>query len=242
MSKYTTEVRYICEVNSNLKESVGLSSVNTIIESARTKIFNFDYPIFDVEYRKVLETKILKHFYTREIGLETVGLWKLKLETKLGEIMPFYNQLYNSTLLEFNPLYTSNVERKHDTKVEDTGKNIGNINTTGNGTDTTSNTGKTTDRMSETPQGSLTDLESNKYLTEATIIDSTIGGSVVSVNSSVMNKVEDNNNTTIEAYLESVKGFEGGSASKLLLEYRQTFLNIDMQVIEDLEELFFQLW
>ena len=67
MSKYTTEVRYICEHFSDLNESVGYYKVNEVIEKSRGKIFNFDYPIFDEKYRSVIETKILKHYYTREM-------------------------------------------------------------------------------------------------------------------------------------------------------------------------------
>ena len=58
MSKYTTEVRFICEQNAGLIESEGCDSVDRIIDSARSKIFNFYYPIFDEDYRSVLEHKI----------------------------------------------------------------------------------------------------------------------------------------------------------------------------------------
>ena len=115
MSKYTTEVRFICEVNSGLNESVGYSKIEDVITGAIPKIFDFDFPIFDENYRTVLEKKILKHFYTREIGEETTGLWKLRLDTKLNEIMPYYNKLYKSELLEFNPLYTANLTRTNKT-------------------------------------------------------------------------------------------------------------------------------
>ena len=109
MSKYTTEVRYICEHLAGLDESEGYESVNNIIDLARPEIFDFDYPIFDENYKPVLERKILKHYYTREIGLETYGLWKLKLDAKLNEIMPYYNKLYDSELIEFNPLYSEDI-------------------------------------------------------------------------------------------------------------------------------------
>ena len=122
MANYTTQVRTICEVNAGYDESVGFGDVATVIEKSREKIFNFSYPIFDESYKSVLETKILKHYYTREIGLETVGLWKLKLDTKLNEIMPYYNQLYKSELLEFNPLYDVDLERTHNLK-NDNNKN-----------------------------------------------------------------------------------------------------------------------
>ena len=117
MSKYTTEVRFLCESLTGHDESEDYSSIDEIIEDALPIIFSFDFPIFDEEYREVLETKILRHYYTREIGCETYGLWKLRLQTKLNEIMPYYNKLYESELLKYDPLRdvdmtTTNVGQK----------------------------------------------------------------------------------------------------------------------------------
>lgn len=105
MSNYTTEVRFICETAEGRTESGGYSSLDATIEAGRAYIFDFPYPIFDEAYKPVLESKILRHYYTREISEETVGLWKLRLYARMNEIMPFYNKLYQSELLEFNPLY-----------------------------------------------------------------------------------------------------------------------------------------
>ena len=82
MSIYTTEVRFICETYAGYKESQGYDKVNEIVASAQSKIFEL-YPIFDESYRSVLNTKILRHYYTREICAETVGLWKLWLNNKM---------------------------------------------------------------------------------------------------------------------------------------------------------------
>ena len=119
MSDYTTQVRYICENYCGLESSEGYDKVEEIIDNSIGKIFDFNFPIFDENYRCVLERKIIRHFYTREIGLETVGLWKLKLATKLNEIMPYYNQLYKSALYEYNPLY--NVDYTTERKISDKG-------------------------------------------------------------------------------------------------------------------------
>lgn len=105
MSKYTTEVRFICEQAAGLTESAGYDRIDNILDSARGKIFDFDFPLFDENYRVTLENKILKHYYTREIGAESVGLWKHWLCTRMNEIMPYYNQLYKSAVIEFNPMY-----------------------------------------------------------------------------------------------------------------------------------------
>lgn len=96
MSKYTTEVRYICENYAGLDESVGLSHIDEVLDEATPKVFDFSYPIFEEAYRRPLERKILSHYYTREIGYETVGRWKLALRNKMNEIMPYYNQLYKA--------------------------------------------------------------------------------------------------------------------------------------------------
>lgn len=104
MSKYTTEVRFICEQYYGLDESKGYDDVDTIITNAANRIFE-NFPIFDEAYRLPLEKKILRHYYTREICAETVGLWKLWLNNRMNEIMPYYNMLYSSALLEFDPMH-----------------------------------------------------------------------------------------------------------------------------------------
>lgn len=117
MSKYTTELRFICETSAGLTDSEGYTSTRDIIEKSRAKIFDFGYPIFDENYRSVLETKIIKHYYTREIAAETVGLWKLWLDERMNNIMPYYNQLYKSELLEFNPFYDTDITTDSNRKI-----------------------------------------------------------------------------------------------------------------------------
>ena len=251
MSKYTTEVRFICEVNSGLNESVGYSKIEDVITGAIPKIFDFDFPIFDESYRGVLERKILKHFYTREICEETVGLWKLRLNTRLNEIMPYYNKLYKSELLDFNPLYTDNLTRTRTTELNSkraTGNN-GEVDTTnssnsqGSGSGTTNNNGS--DLYSDTPQGSLNGVESGTYLTNARKnIDENTTNANTNTNSASnetnTNKTEAN---TTDEYIERITGKQGSkNYSSLLKEYRETFLNIDMMVIEEFNDLFLNLW
>jgi len=96
MSKYTTELRFICENLAGFNESVRLNKFDEVIDLAIPKVFNFDFPIWDESYREVLERKILTNFYTREIGYETFGRWQLALRNKLNNIMPYYNILYEN--------------------------------------------------------------------------------------------------------------------------------------------------
>lgn len=247
MSKYTTEVRFICESKSGLSDSKGFASVDEVLNSSWDKIFTSKVSFFDESYRSVLCKKILKHYYLREIGCETVGIWLLWMNTKLEEIMPYYNKLYESELIKFNPMYDVDWSRKGNKTGNESGS--GSRSTSGNnsGTNTQSGTSSNTmkDLYSDTPQGALTGVESEKYLTNArkvsdsgeTGVNGSTSGSYENSESST-NKVD-----TTEDYVESVSGKQGtGSYSKLLNEFRETFLNIDMQVIEEFNEMFMELW
>lgn len=134
MSVYTTQVRFLCESLAGYAESQGFKKVNEIVEKAAPLIFD-NFPIFDENHRLELEVKILKHYYTREISAETPGLWILWLNNKLNEIMPYYNQLYYISSLQFNPFHDVDLVRTHDgqdSKTFTQGKNLSeNISTTG---------------------------------------------------------------------------------------------------------------
>lgn len=311
MSKYTTEVRFICESKSGLENSSGADNVDEVIAGAWNKIFTSKAPFFDESYRSVLCQKILKHYYLREICCETVGIWKLWMNERLETIMPYYNQLYESELIKFEPLNDVNLTRKHDRTVDGTEERNGETSDTANGTreitnngtkNTTNNgtrevtgtndtketgTSDTTtsaesnetkrDLYSDTPQGAITGLENENYLTNARKITDNVTNSgsedtattrnidndytendttnntenTTTNNTENMttndtktgtNKVTGTSNTT-EDYLETLIGKQGsGTYSKMLMEFRDTFLNIDMMVIDEFKDLFFGLW
>lgn len=236
MSKYTTELRYICEMYAG-GVSKGYSDVNKIIQAAIPKVFDFDFPIFDEAYRNVLCTKILKHYYTREIAAETVGLWKLWLDAKLNEIMPYYNQLYKTqlSLEKLDPLTDVNLTTDHGGSSDTT--NAGTSNNEGSVTGSDSNS--RWDIYSDTPQGSLDNVKNEKYLTNARKITD---GGTTSRTTSDTNTVNGTANTT-EHYITTVTGKSAGkSYSRMMQELIDVFMNIDMKVINDLSPLFFNLW
>ena len=312
MSKYTTEVRFICETEAGLTESVGYSKVDEVLDKSWDKIFDAgDWDIYDEEYRPILCKKILKHFYTREIGAETAGLWKLWLNQRMAEIMPYYNQLYKSTLLEFNPLYDTDYKTEGNRKTDEdeqsgretnsdytrtdnlqnkrtddlTSQRTDNLNSTRTDNlqevrsdglhETTSNTRY--DLYSDTPQGALTGVESETYLTNARkvtdngsrdntgtqttdntgtqdlkntgtqTVDNTgtqtveNTGTVNNIGSDTENSKRVLNNT--QDYVEHVIGKRGTqSYAKMIMELRDSFVNIDMMIIDELNDLFFNLW
>lgn len=155
MSNYTTEVRFICEHEYGLTESVGYKRVDDILKSVHDKVFDFYYPIFDENYRETLECNILRHYYTREICAETVGLWKLWLDARMNEIMPYYNKMYESELLKFNPLHDVDFTRTGNKSVDGTQTNTGSVVGTGN----KAKTGTITDDGESTKRGTVGEEE-----------------------------------------------------------------------------------
>lgn len=187
MSKYTTEVRYICEMKSGIPEEyIDKYTVDEIIEKSRINIFNFSYPIYETSHRATLETKILRHYYTREICAETVGLWQLWLNAKLNDIMPKYNKLYekekeiigrefknidldinhirtDDLLKELDGLRTDNLTRTDDFTRTDDLTRTDNLHHVNSHNDTNKR------RYSDTPQGTINfaDADSgNVWLTD----------------------------------------------------------------------------
>lgn len=87
-----------------------------------------DYPIFDEGYRPILNQKILDHYMFREIGLETPDKFNFFLGRKMREIMPYYNKVYESELIRFDPLATDftresrQTDRAHEEKNDTLGQ------------------------------------------------------------------------------------------------------------------------
>ena len=263
MSKYTTEVRFICEQKAGLDESKGFNNVDTILNSAWNQIFTTQATIFDNAYRPVICKKILKHYYTREIGAETVGLWMLWMNTKLEEILPYYNKLWSSALLEFNPFndvdYTRTGSRE-GTKEEEQAGQFANSGTASNtrtdnltSTTTHGRTNTEYNRYSDTPQGALTGIDNDTYLTDARKITDTEGGTTRIADTGTQGNTGQNSQSgtdsrsidtdTTEEYTERIAGkMSTRSYSELLLKLRETFINIDMLVIDEFKDLFLNLW
>lgn len=260
MSKYTTELRYICQTFSGLDEN---SSINDILENSWDKIFTKNWDIFDESYRKELCIKILRKFYTREICAETVGLWQLWLDATMCEIMPTYNKLYESETFKYNPLYNVDITTTYSGNSHEVGIGTTDITDTNkaetNGEIETKNTKEQTDgfyssdRYSDTPQGGLTDIENNKYLTNVRLIDhddtinSEVNGKANSKNNIESKSSTETENNTAKSntndWEERVIGKNNGeNYSKIIQDFRNAIINIDKMIIDELRPLFFNLW
>lgn len=234
MSKYTTEVRFICETASGLTESKGFNDVDTILNSAWNTIFTSNATVFGDRKAEVCK-KVLKHYYTREIGAETVGLWKLWMNTKFEEILPYYNKMWESASFEFDPLDDINYRKQHygASNASNTKQNTGTIGDAGTYGSTKY------DLFSDTPQGSLSGVNNENYLTSAEkITDSQTSGNTRTLNTTQTDNGSSNNN-----YTDTINGKRGTkSYAKLLEEYRKTILNIDEMFIREFSDCFLGLW
>ena len=185
----------------------------------------------------------MEHYWFREIGLETYGKFKFFLNRKLNEIMPYYNQLYKSATIEFNPMHDTDINRVHDRKQDETRDKQSKTDSTNDITVDSSETGKSGTGYSDTPQGQIENVTDLKYLTTYTSVNSEATGHSTSTNDGVTNIDENEKANTTENYIENIIGKSGGSSfSSYLQEYRDTFINIDMMIIEELSELFMNIY
>lgn len=234
MSKYTTELRFLITTCLN-KEPPG--TVSEIREDCRNAapIILGNYPLFNEEYRDTIGEKILHHFYTREIGFETAFLFMQKINEKMNLIMPYYNKLYESELLKFNPLEDANETVEHEEHYSSMDRSDRKDSSSTTVQSDTNNVQK----YSDTPQGSIANLQQDRYLTNATIDSSDVNQVTGVISSSGVDSEGKNDGK----YTTKRSGKSGSNTfSAMLKEYRETFLNIDQMIMAELEPLFMQLW
>lgn len=192
MSKYTTELRYIIESGYKLN---ALTS----------------YPIFDENYRSVLNQYILNHFWMREIGFETAGEFDLYLGNTLNEIMPYYNGMFKMAMSEIDPL--TNYKYKEALAKSDKGTTSSKSNTNGNSKSVESTPADGLVQMNE--------IENNVYASSATLNNNT-----VNANGTVDSKTETD-------YVKLVSGYNGVSVGKLYDEYRRYVVSVVRLLMND---------
>ena len=81
--------------------------------SSGYEIFDDSWTTFVEMHKKELCNKIIRHYFFCEIGQETPDRFKHYLNEHLARIMPYYNQLYKSELLEIIPLYNHFLETNY---------------------------------------------------------------------------------------------------------------------------------
>ena len=181
------------------------------------------YPIFDESYRTHLNTAILMHFYFREIGCETAQMFKFFLNRKMSEIMPVYNGYYESARKEYDPLSTISltevVEGASESEKQSTTDSKNSSNAKGH--------------YSDTPMGTLNDIYSTEYATTANSSENS-----GSAESKTEGKEKGKNQQTRKVTGKN----DGKTFGELIRDYRETLINVDTLIFDELEPLFMQIW
>ena len=177
------------------------------------------YPIWDASYRNVLNEKIIGRYWNREIGFETVQMFRFQIRRKMGEIMPYYNKLYASMQLDFDPLSTIDIRTIGDNST----------NSKERGTNTANSVVNSGARSvsSITPQ---TQLSGNGDYAD----------SMTDNNSETANTSSANTTGESEQYANlssHTKGFQGSPAD-LIVKYRESLINVDLMVLDELSTYF----
>lgn len=173
-----------------------------------------------------LASKIIDHYYMREIGYETIGLFKHYAKVYMQEMMERYLPLIYSNCIEYNPLVNVDYEETFTR----------NITGSGESESSSTNSASGLSVNSDTPQGEISkaNILAGNYAsnTGASETESNISDS------------SSNSNTTDETYSKKVKGNSGVSATaqKMIQQYRENIIAIDEQIIKELDKLFMGLY
>lgn len=197
MSKYTTEVRYICENYAKQSNSeIDLYDIPEVCGLASVKIFDVDQACsfhmgaVSDEMRRHFRTilpQVLMRNYTREIGSETVGLWKLRIQSRLNDILPYYVEMFETLELQYDPFIDTDYESVREDRstrsdsfeftdnetVNDTTNTVTEGHDVGHNLGNSIDTVEDSDRYSDTPQGTVKYLEisDNMFLSNARLRD-----------------------------------------------------------------------
>lgn len=216
MAKYTLELR-------------------TIANSPYSKLFDFDYELYNNDLKPVFEQKFIDYFYFDEIGFETIQKFKHMLKTQLNTIMPYYKQIYETELrcqdidfmLQKDLTETFIREIQNNSNMTSSVKSDGRNNNTNYSIHT------------DTPQSKVNNIYSDieKYVSSADKDTTTHGYNDHS------NSIADNSsNGTEKTELISRGNIGVSSMATLVKKWRQILINIDEMIFRELQDLFMQVY
>lgn len=195
-------------------------------------LFNFDYDFYDNDLKSIFEQKFIEYYYFDEIGFPTIQRFKHNLKSKLHMIMPYYKKLYETELACKNINFMLNKDLKetfireveHNSSLE----NVSNTSGTNEGT----NLGY----QADTPQSKLT-LDIEHYSSSANKDTS-------ATNYNDNSNVNSNQNSQGSEKTELISQGNIGitSSGSLLEDWRKVLINIDEMIINDLQDLFMQVY
>lgn len=186
-----------------------------------------NYPIFDEAYREGLNKTLYETFCYREIGFETIDIFQQQVAARLRLVMPYYNQLYLSQRLQYDPLQQIDVSTWSDATQTSAGSQ--------QSTQTSSSdaSGESTSAGREHAYPGSPIYKEGDYATTGT----TSEGRTASKNS----QKGDSTATHNQSGDTHAKGGQRGrsqSAASLIMEYRSAMINVDQMVVAELEPFF----
>lgn len=177
-----------------------------------------------------LAKKIVDHYYMREIGFETIGLFIHYAKITMEELMEEYLPLIYSSSIEYDPLVNVDFTESYSRT-----QNIENSGTSGS---ESSSNASSLGVNSDTPQGQITkaNILAGNYATST--------GANENESSVSSETTNENTSETTESYTKRVKGNSGvtASAQKMVEQYRNNIRAIDREIIEKLDILFMGLF
>lgn len=232
MAKYTIELRKVCDYYG--RETVENWFKDYEISNYLTSIQVEQITKFNVWSKDRLATKIVDHYFMREIGFETPALFKHYAKVKMQEIMERQLPKIYSNFLEYDPLSNVDFTEEYTREIIGTGKNEGNSNSN------SSNNASGLNINSDTPQGQISKenilngnyaSNTNASETESSITD------ITTANSS-------SESSTTEKFTRHQEGDNGViiTNQRLVKEYREIIVAIDEEIINELNILFMGLY
>ena len=191
---------------------------------ASKKIFNFNYPLSEKVNKEEFEEDILNNFINRRIGYETFTLFQIKLQTKLREIMPMYNKMFDA-LENWNIFKDGETETKESTDIRNT-KTDTNLNQTSTTNTTEDN------RYSELPENAISNVQNGTYMSDYRYIQN--NGNDTS--EATTNSTSDDTNTYNEKRTKDVS-----NKVEVFSKFLESKNNIMSMIYKDLEILFYQI-
>ena len=209
--------------------------VPQLSENGRSTIFNFDYPLSSKVDKEKFECMILNHFLQRRIGFETVTAFRIQLDVKLNEIMPFYNKMFDA-LENWDIFDGETMERtgKDDRKTENNNNTKNNL--TNHSLTTTNDTSDR--RNSELPQSRLEDVRNGSYVTNYSYDTNNNNSEDTSFSEGTSEAT--NNGTDVNEYSENIKRTSADKIA-ILREMQDNIKTIYSMIFKDLDCLFYQL-
>lgn len=179
-----------------------------------------------------LARDIVDKYFMREIGVETVGLFRQYAKTTMREIMEEKLQLIYTTAMKYNVLDANDYVEQLDraTTQNSTTENSASASSQ------TSTEGSGLTVNSDTPQGQINKqaILGGSYASSTGATETESSGS----DSSSTSAEGSTDSEGTERYTRTIKGRNGKSGAEMVADYRKNILAINKDIINKLDILF----